>query len=377
MPMSADTKILIVDDAPDGRMLLSGLLEDDYSILEAESGEECLEIVKKDSPDLILLDVNMPGMSGYEVCVELRKQPENIHLPIIFVSGLDTVEERLQGYEAGCNEYLIKPADPDELFRKVEECLTQKRELDDASNNAQSATQVALEAMTVSSELGLLITFFKSLEGKHSALEVGNAFINVCEQLGLKLAIRIDTGKVIYVGCEEDSLEGGLLSKFTKSSEKIVSAGIRTIICESNIVVLVKDMPLNDENKYGRFKDHLAVLIDFAQKHLSNLLSSEVQEKERQKFLVQIIGIAEEQIRTTSDKVLEHATQSQRIMQGMLNELENMLFGLGLDEDQEKKLMALADNTSTTLEGNMTDAAELSSNLGGILEKLYEYQSKG
>jgi len=97
--MSQQTQILVVDDTTDTRMLLKALLEDDYTVTEADSGKACLAQIEKQVPDLLLLDVNMPGMSGYEVCEHLRKQKNTEHLPIIFVSALDSTEERLAGFE--------------------------------------------------------------------------------------------------------------------------------------------------------------------------------------------------------------------------------------------------------------------------------------
>ena len=113
--MNQAARILVVDDTAVSRLMLRGILEDKYDVSEAESGEECLAIIDVSIPDLVLLDVDMPGMSGFEVCVALRREIVTAHLPIIFVSGLDTVEERLTGYEAGADEYITKPAEPEEL----------------------------------------------------------------------------------------------------------------------------------------------------------------------------------------------------------------------------------------------------------------------
>ena len=92
--------IMVVDDVESNRVLLKMILEDDFNIVECSSGQECLDKVTEQAPDIILLDVNMPGMTGYEVCTELRKHKESSVIPIIFVSAMDNVEERLAGFEA-------------------------------------------------------------------------------------------------------------------------------------------------------------------------------------------------------------------------------------------------------------------------------------
>ena len=110
--------VMIVDDAEDNRMLQRMLLEDHYNVVEAVSGEDCIKQIEHAVPDLILLDVNMLEMNGYETCMHLRKQTKTANTPIIFVSALYKPEERLQGYEAGADDYLTKPIDGEKLLER-------------------------------------------------------------------------------------------------------------------------------------------------------------------------------------------------------------------------------------------------------------------
>jgi len=103
--------VMIVDDAPENRLVLSTLLESDYQTSEAECGEDAINMLSDARPDLILLDISMPGMSGYDVCVNIRKNPETRGIPVIFVSAKDSTEERLEGFEAGADDFLTKPID--------------------------------------------------------------------------------------------------------------------------------------------------------------------------------------------------------------------------------------------------------------------------
>ena len=94
---------------------------------------------------------------------------------------------------------------------------------------------------------------------------------------------------------------------------------------------------------------------------------------QRKVFLSSIIGIAEEQIKLTTDRITEYDNNSQKIMQGMIGDLEGMLFGLGLEDDQEKALVQLVDQASLKLQDNKSKTADLSTDLGVILESLYEF----
>ncbi|MCL1063536.1 response regulator [Shewanella benthica] len=371
--MSDNVNILIVDDTADCRLMLSAMLEDNYCVAEVASGDMCLIEVAKAMPDLILLDVDMPGISGYEVCVQLRKQYLSECLPIIFVSGLDSYEERLAGYEAGADDYIVKPVEPEILFAKVANCLEQRQKMTAAKTNATEAVGIAMEAMTVSSELGQVVQFIKDVQSIKCAEEVGHAMINILSSFGMSSVARVDTGSVAYIGCDEGSIEAEVLSRFVVHHERILSVGIRTVIRDPHIVLLIKDMPLDDEKRCGRFRDHLAVLMDIADAQLANIKTRNLMLEQRQQIFTQVISVAEEQIKRTTVRLFEHDKNSQGIMHGMVSELEGMLFGLGLEEDQEKKLMALADQTSLQLQETQGQTQVVSSELGAILESLYDF----
>ena len=132
-------------------------------------------------------------------------------------------------------------------------------------------------------------------------------------------------------------------------------------------------MPLHDENRCGRFRDHLAVLMDIANVQLANLATRAKMLAQKQEIFTQVISVTERQIQQTSERLMVHEQHSQGVMKGMLTELEGMLFGLGLEDDQEKKLMALADETSTKLEANQGQNEVVNTELGEILECLYQF----
>jgi len=117
-------RILIVDDDRPFRQMVGTLLERaGYKTVEAESGEEALELARQDTPRLVLLDVNLPGTSGYVVCNELRNSFGQ-QLPIIFISGERTESfDRVAGLLIGADDYITKPFDPDELIARVARML--------------------------------------------------------------------------------------------------------------------------------------------------------------------------------------------------------------------------------------------------------------
>ena len=120
--------ILIVDDIPANIQLLSQLLiENGYKVRKLISGERALKAVELPAPDLILLDIKMPGMDGYEVCRQLKASEATCDIPIIFISALDDVFDKVKGFEAGGADYIIKPFEPVEVLARVSAQLKMQR----------------------------------------------------------------------------------------------------------------------------------------------------------------------------------------------------------------------------------------------------------
>jgi DNA-binding response OmpR family regulator len=121
-------KILIAEDERDIRDLIAFTLQfAGYEILTASNGEEEYFTALKELPDLIISDVRMPKMTGYEACQKLKAEPTTKHIPVVFLSAKGQEAEVKAGLEAGATEYLLKPFAPDQLMNKVAEILAKKK----------------------------------------------------------------------------------------------------------------------------------------------------------------------------------------------------------------------------------------------------------
>jgi two-component system, cell cycle response regulator len=121
-------RILVVDDLEANRRLLEARLTADYyEVIEATRGEEAVQMARREKPDLILLDVMMPGgIDGYEACRRLKAQPETRHIPVVILTTLDDRDNRVRGLQAGAEEFLTKPIDEVQLMARVKSLLTLK-----------------------------------------------------------------------------------------------------------------------------------------------------------------------------------------------------------------------------------------------------------
>ncbi len=118
-------RILIVDDTPDNIDLLVGVLQSDYEIMAAINGERALKIARSaNKPDMILLDIMMPGMDGYEVCRQLKADPATSEIPVIFITAKTEVADETQGFALGAVDYITKPISPPIVRARVHTHLT-------------------------------------------------------------------------------------------------------------------------------------------------------------------------------------------------------------------------------------------------------------
>ncbi|MBF0384235.1 MAG: response regulator [Candidatus Omnitrophica bacterium] len=115
-------KVLIVDDTMPNRELLKAVLGDtnsDYSLLEADCGGAAIETVGKEMPDIILLDIQMPDIDGYEVCRRLKADKKYRHIPVLFITALTATDEKVKGFECGAEDYITKPINPAEVKARI------------------------------------------------------------------------------------------------------------------------------------------------------------------------------------------------------------------------------------------------------------------
>ncbi|GAA6145524.1 diguanylate cyclase [Thalassolituus maritimus] len=127
LPLST---VLIVDDSPSNIRVMAAVLQERYRVKTATSGQQCLDMALRHKPDLILLDIEMPGISGYETCRELKDMSETRDIPVIFVTGRDNIEDEEMGLRIGAVDYITKPIRPVILSARVDTHVTLKRQQD-------------------------------------------------------------------------------------------------------------------------------------------------------------------------------------------------------------------------------------------------------
>ncbi|MEI8395403.1 MAG: PleD family two-component system response regulator [Rhodospirillaceae bacterium] len=125
-------RVLVVDDVmPNVKLLAAKLTREYFDVITAYNGQQALELVKRESPDIILLDVMMPGMDGFEVCQRIRADSATMHIPIVMVTALSDISDRVRGLEAGADDFLTKPVNDIALFARVRSLVRLKMMMDE------------------------------------------------------------------------------------------------------------------------------------------------------------------------------------------------------------------------------------------------------
>lgn len=136
-------RVLVVDDVPPNVKLLEAKLTSEYfDVLTAYSGPEALEVIAREHPDIVLLDVMMPGMDGFEVCKRIKADPATAHIPVVMVTALDQPSDRVTGLEAGADDFLTKPVQDLALFARVRSLVRLKVMMDELRNRKTTGSQL-------------------------------------------------------------------------------------------------------------------------------------------------------------------------------------------------------------------------------------------
>jgi Serine phosphatase RsbU, regulator of sigma subunit len=189
----ADCRVLLVDDAKANLDILVEGLRSDHKLSLALNGEAALQVAARTPPDLVLLDIVMPGLDGYEVCRRLREMPETAEVPIMFLSSLEEIQNKARGFEVGANDYVTKPFEMLEVKARVRSLLKAKAYSEAVKEQIASELRVAREI-----QMGMLPHDFAALEQTYNisfdavlepAREVGGDLYGVCAARGDRLVI--------------------------------------------------------------------------------------------------------------------------------------------------------------------------------------------
>ncbi len=153
--MSEQKQLLLVDDEPGIRESVQAYLEDneELTVKVASNAEEAWQKIEAQAPDLIISDIMMPNVNGYEFLQKIRQDPRYKRIPVVFLTARGMTSDRIQGYEAGCDAYLAKPFDPEELEAIVKNLLSRYQATNNTSSSSSELEKIAKELEEIKGKL--------------------------------------------------------------------------------------------------------------------------------------------------------------------------------------------------------------------------------
>ncbi len=371
--MGDKTKILVVDDDSFMHEMFTEALSGNYDIIATESGADALMLVQSERPGLILLDVEMPGMDGYELCRRFKELDATAGVPVIFVSAHDQIEERLKGYEAGGEDYVVKPFMPQELEAKIVQSLKATAERASLKEMANYATTTAMTAMTSMSEMGALLETLKHFNGSQDYKGLADAMVEGLALYGMQGAARIRFGDEELTRTQQGDatpLEISVLSHMA-GMDRITQFKTRMSITYPHASLLVNDMPIDDAERCGRLRDYLAMLVEGAEVRTQGIMVS-LESQRRGEAIEQAV------VRVTTalneiDATQRHNRAEMRMaFSALTDKVEQALLRVAMTRDQEDFLSGIISSGIEDILSVQSAETDLQNKLSTIIKELKE-----
>ncbi len=370
--MSTRIHILAIDDDKTSqRFIDKALPHDDFLMSYADNGEQGIEKALANPPDIIILDVEMPGMNGYQVCETLRKEAATKDTPVVFLSSHSSLRERMQGYELGADDFLVKPFERDDLIAKMRVLAKYLEEQKILRKQFEQAQKTAYIAMTGSSELGIAMQFVEKSYAYHSFADMADGLFNVTRQYQLNCALMIiEAGEQVWYSPDEPvkPLEKEMVEMLDRS-QRFIDFGARTIINFPNLSLLAKNMPLDDMERYGRIKDLLPMLLAAVDSKIKSINTEQALTRQSEELLSSF-GLIKGQLYYLTKTLINNQSHSAELLNGMVTELNTDLLGMGLDDDQEAWILQRIDHAIEEANEKLDASAMLYVVFSRILQQL-------
>ncbi len=365
-------RIMIVDDDPIvAGMLGVTLAAGGHDVAEMESGEAALALLASRPadalPEVLFVDIEMPGMNGYQLCRRLKADARSADIPVVFISSHDTLEDRIAAYEAGGDDFVSKPFDAAEVLKKAAVCIRHQRKGAQSEVMRKSAESVAMNAITSLGETSIQLKYVRRLLGCHSHQSLARETVATTAEFGLKGHVQLRTpGQTITLteNGPASPLEESVFDKMLGMG-RIFSFKNRMVVNHGKVSILVVNMPLDNADYCGRIRDHLAIIAEAADLAVDNVcvrLEALRQAQDMQQIAASTRSAVEE-LRTAYRDIQISARLE---LETMTDAIEDMYVSLGLTDGQE----ATVSNVVRHATGRVLDLLELGATLDGSFTRI-------
>lgn len=363
--------VLLVDDEHVMHEVVKEALSGFCDVICVESGEEALMAADVWDPQLLILDVEMAGMDGYEACRRFRSRDVTHDTPIMFLSAHDSTEDRLRGYEAGGDDYVAKPFDLGNLREQVSELLKVRDERNALKSMADYATSTAMTAMTSLGEMGVLLESIKRFNTCVSYKEIAKATISGLGGYGLQGAVQLrfpESVLTVSANGAASPLEVSIVERLG-FEDRIVQFSNRMLVAYPHVSLLVNNMPVANIELCGRLRDYLAMLAEGADARTEAVIAT--REAQQKGVMIELThaGITEA-LREIDSAQRNSRVQTSMAVLELSEDVAHALLSLGLSESQEEHLTNLISAGVDRILSTQSDETNLQDRLSSIVSGL-------
>ena len=340
--------IFAVDDDPLIRDSVEAIIGgadgdcEDCGLTSFADAESCLERLQQEQPQLFLLDISLPGMDGYQLCRQIKEGDATRELPVIFISGQESIEARIAGYDVGGEDFIVKPFAPKELLRKIRvaRAAAEKRErLREEASSAELLSNLALASMD---ESGLVLQFMSKLIAWDNEHDIAEGLLELMRRYGLDGVVRCRVGNRAYTLSSKGAgvpLDESIIDH-VQNMGRIFEFYSRGVYNFDQTTLIVNNMPVGDPDFCGRIRDNLAIAAQGSDSRLLAIEVAEANQKSQSGIVAALDGLGA----TLSNARTALRSSGFRVSQLILDldqQLARTFVHLGLTVGQEREIEEL------------------------------------
>lgn len=369
--MSGRLRIFCVDDDVMSDVILESVFADEYEVEFFTSAEGCMRRLAAQRPDILLLNVMLPDHDGFALCRELKLRADTAAIPVVFIAHNALPEFRLTGYEAGGEDFIVKPYVIDEVRYQIR-CIRDRIEQRELMTQ-QLASSEELSSLLLSNmdEYAALIKFMRALNESPDAEAVAQAVLGMLHSFRLQGAVQVRMPSLTFTlgdAGRDHPMETGTIAHVAKL-DRIFQFKRCSAYNFDHLTVLVNNMPIADADLCGRLRDHLAIAAEMADARIQAMVAD-------QRFHLTQNGIVEllPDIQRTIHDCVTHAELARREAVTQVRELMDQLVisftPLGLSSELEEEISAMVMEKAQGLIKIFDNTGETTATLGSLEERL-------
>lgn len=349
---NANIRIMIVDDSPELIHMLLEDLQTDFAVTAALSADEALQMLAENElPDIVLLDVNMPGINGYEACEYIKNDPLLADIDVVFLSSNNSTEEIARGLAVGGADYLVKPYNSAALKTKLAHIQHLREQRLQWRDDAKNANDLVMTVLGETGSLGVVVNFMRTALVNENSPQLMENLLDSLRSYGLNAIAYWSAGDILECAATSEissMLELELIERMRGSDQVLHKIGGKLIMVHRHSVLLIKNMP-NDEKRCGSLQDNLQIILETVNSRLDYFMSQQQRFEQRQGVLDDIIASLSEPINNLLARQIKQREYIIGLVGDLSIDIEKAFFAMGLTETQESEILAILNRKLTGL----------------------------